>query len=199
MIFEWRIYRFAPGRATEYLASFEREGLSLVTRHLPMLGYWLTECGELNTLHHLWVYRDLADRAARRVRLAADDEWTRGFGPRAFPMIEHQRSRLLEVVAGSPRLDAATAAATEAASPPPPASAGNLVLGTWSALETGRREFDAAAPGMETVAIWRVLAGEGPGDHMRLTRAETAEEFPLAGRSGHACDLMRPARFSPLR
>ena len=26
MIFEWRTYRFAPGRATAYLAAFQSEG-----------------------------------------------------------------------------------------------------------------------------------------------------------------------------
>ena len=93
MIFEWRTYRFAPGAAAAYLATFQAEGLPLVTRHLPLLGYWLTECGRLNVLHHFWVYADLDDRAARRAALAADADWSAGFGPRAFPMIERQEAR----------------------------------------------------------------------------------------------------------
>ena len=61
-----------------------------MTRHLPLLGYWLTESGRLNVLHHLGAYTDLDDRAARRAGLAADTEWSSGFGPRAFPLIENQ-------------------------------------------------------------------------------------------------------------
>ena len=76
MIFEWRTYRFAPGRAAAYLAAFQSEGLPLVTRHLPLLGYWMTESGRLNVLHHLWVYADLDDRAACRASLSADADWT---------------------------------------------------------------------------------------------------------------------------
>lgn len=196
MIFEWRSYRFAPGRAMEYLATFEREGLSLVTRHLPMLGYWLTECGELNTLHHLWVYEDLADRAARRVRLAADSEWTGGFGPRAFPMIEHQRGLLLASLARSPGLEAAIA--TAGAGPMTPARGGDLILGSWLMLEVARSE-PAAVPGTESVGSWRVLVGDHPGDHLRLSRFGTEADFGGAADAPPSRrELLRPARFSPV-
>lgn len=196
MIYEWRSYRFAPGRAAAYLAAFQAEGLPLVTRHLPMLGYWLTECGRLNTLHHLWVYRDLEDRAARRLRLAADADWTGGFGPRAFPMIEAQESLFLTLEAGSPRLEAAEASAG-APLPAPPADAPALAP-SWLVLEMSEDPLPPAA-GIEAVALWRVAAGARPGRHLRLLRSETAGGVPLAPGPAVLRELMRPAGFSPLR
>lgn len=206
MIYEWRSYRFAPGKAAAYLAAFQAEGLPLVTRHLPMLGYWLTECGRLNVLHHLWAYRDLEDRTARRLRLAADADWTGGFGPRAFPMIEEQESLFLTPVSGSPRLAAAEAAAgAPLASPPGDAP---LLAASWLVLEIAEAAFapageegadEGGAEGIETVAVWRVAAGARPGGHLRLRRSETAGGVPLAPRPAVLRELMRPAGFSPLR
>lgn len=193
MIYEWRSYRFAPGQATAYLAAFQAEGLPLVARHLPMLGYWLTECGRLNMLHHLWIYRDLEDRAARRLRLAADADWTAGFGPRAFPMIAAQESLVLALEAGSPRLAAAAAAADA----PPPGDAPALAP-AWFALEI----FEAPPPpaeGLEAVGLWRVAAGARPGRRLRLLRGETAGEALRASGPAERRELLRPAGFSPLR
>ena len=58
--------------------------MPLITRHLPLVGYWLTEVGPLNRIEHLWAYESLADRAARRGRLMGDTEWTGGFLPRGM-------------------------------------------------------------------------------------------------------------------
>lgn len=196
MIYEWRSYRFAPGQAMAYLAAFRAEGLPLVARHLPMLGYWLTECGRLNMLHHLWVYRDLEDRAARRLRLAADADWTAGFGPRAFPMIAAQESLFLAPEAGSPRLAAAEAAAG-APLPTPPGDAPALAP-AWFALEISEGPLPPAE-GLETVALWRVAAGGRPGRRLRLLRGETADESLRASGPAELRELLRPAGFSPLR
>lgn len=193
MIYEWRSYRFAPGQATAYLDVFRAEGLPLVARRLPLLGYWLTECGRLNMLHHLWVYRDLEDRTARRLRLAADAEWTAGFGPRAFPMIEAQESLFLTLEAGSPRL----AAAEAAAGAPPPGDAPALAP-SWLLLEMSEDPLPPAE-GLEAVALWRVAAGGRPGRRLRLLRGETAGEALRASGPAELRELLRPAGFSPLR
>lgn len=186
MLYEWRTYRFAPGQALGYLEAFRAEGLGLVTRHLPMLGYWLTEVGRLNHLHHLWVYRDLADRTACRAALAADAEWTGGFGPRAFPMIEGQETYFLDRVTGSPELDAAVAGARAVREAPP----GDLLAPAWAMVE-----FGAAAGG--GIATWRVLAGDGAGGRVGLARWPG---MPAALPDGEAArrELMRPCSFSPL-
>jgi hypothetical protein len=196
MIFEWRTYGFAPGGAATYLEVFQREGLPIVTRHLPLLGYWLTECGRLNVLHHLWAYADLDDRAARRARLAADSEWSGGFGPRAFPMIERQETMLLQLGQGSQRLSEALAAARE---PQPAVAEGSpLLADSWALLEIADAA-PAGPAGSETTALWQVLAGSRPASHVGLFRSSsTAGILPTAG-SAQLRELLRPAVFSPLR
>lgn len=195
MLFEWRTYGFAPGRATAYLEAFHHEGLPLVTRHLPMLGYWLTECGRLNVLHHLWVYSDLDDRSACRARLAADAEWTEGFGPRAFPMIERQESLFLALVEGSPRLsDAVAAARTPHAAVAPDAP----TLGPgWAMLELTGPDGGVPFAG-ESVADWQVVAGEEAGSRLRLYRGGRPDAIVPDGRPARRRELLRPTGFSPL-
>ncbi len=39
------------------------------------MGYFSTDIGALHQIVHLWAYRDLADRADRRARLAASPAW----------------------------------------------------------------------------------------------------------------------------
>jgi hypothetical protein len=195
MIFEWRTYRFAPGRATAYLAAFQSEGLPLVTRHLPLLGYWLTESGRLNVLHHLWVYTDLDDRTACRTKLAADADWTGGFGPRAFPIIEQQETLLLTLRTASPRLSQAISTAREVR---PAATSDAPVLGkSWATLEITENATLAPAVG-ELVGAWQVVSGERPGSHFRLARNNTAPVIGSTPLGALRHELMRPTAFSPL-
>lgn len=194
MIFEWRTYRFAPGRAAAYLEVFQREGLPVVTRHLPLLGYWLTECGRLNVLHHLWAYADLDDRAARRVRLAADADWTGGFGPRAFPMIEAQETMLLRLGRGSEELSGAVAAAQA----PRPAATGPVLAESWALLEVAGAPLEAPREAA-TTGLWEVVAGDRPGSHLGLYRSAGAGLLLAGGRPVRVRELLRPAGFSPLR
>lgn len=193
MIYEWRTYGFAPGDAVTYLARFQSEGLPLVTAHLPLLGYWLTDAGELNTLHHLWVYKDLADRAARRARLAADVAWTAGFTPRAvLPLVKTQRSWLLSLVSGSALLEQAVAGAglchdARVGDAPPLAESHATLTVTPEPV---------ADEGADMVARWRVVAGQAPGRCVALRRFDRAEAITFT--EGERCDLLRPAAFSPL-
>ena len=72
MILELRTYDHAPLDAQRYLALFRADGLPLITRHLPLVGYWPTEGGPLNRIEHPWAHESLADRAARWGRLMGD-------------------------------------------------------------------------------------------------------------------------------
>jgi hypothetical protein len=92
MIHEFRIYDFAPGAAQGYLKLFQSEGLPLITRHLPLLGYWFAESGTLNRLVHLWVYESAQDRVRRRASLLSDRNWVEEFLPKGMPMIQRQES-----------------------------------------------------------------------------------------------------------
>ena len=74
MLFELRTYDLKPGKAPVYLEFFRTAGVALVTRHLPMMGYWMVESGRLNRIEHLWAYRDMAERDACRAGLAEQDD-----------------------------------------------------------------------------------------------------------------------------
>ncbi|MBN8927705.1 MAG: NIPSNAP family protein [Rhodospirillales bacterium] len=65
-----------PGTMNKQLALYEEFGLKAQKRHLgEPLAYLITETGAINTFVHIWVYKDAADRAARRAAMQADPEW----------------------------------------------------------------------------------------------------------------------------
>jgi hypothetical protein len=141
-------------------------------------------------LHHLWVYADFEDRTFRRRALAADAEWTSGFGSRAFPMIERQETLLLALATTSPALDKAVAEAGTARHAPP----GALLTTGWALLECGGRPRDDD----RVVGAWRVLAGEQPGSALSLRRTEGMPDAMLSGEPAVRRELMTPCGFSPL-
>jgi NAD(P)-dependent dehydrogenase (short-subunit alcohol dehydrogenase family) len=148
VIYELRTYDFAPGTATRYLELFATRGLPLITRHLPLLGCWLAETGDLNRLHHLWAYSDLADRARRRTALWADQEWTQSFVPEAFSLVARQESRILGVAIGTSRLADVEAAAVGAL---PAVPATPLLATGWTvicfAVDPDRLRTTFSSPG----------------------------------------------------
>ena len=193
MIFEFRSYQLQPGVAPRYLQLLQSRGLTVVCRHLPLLGFWMTESGRLNMLHHLWAYEDLDERSACRVRLMADKEWTEGFIPVGFPLIERQTNRLMRLLHGSPAMEAAV---NRRRSPIEPIAADNPVLAeALHCLMIG----DEFADEQGQIARFVTISGEEPGS--RLAIAEHAAALPnvppAAGVRLH--ELMRPATFSPLR
>lgn len=184
MIFEWRSYDLAAGRAAEYLALFSRDGVQHATRHLPMGGYWLAESGTLNRIHHLWIYATLAERDACRAGLAADAGWTRGFVPRAFPLILRQENRLLRLVRGSTALEAVVAGRRRA-HPAPPGDAPLFAPG-FMTLTQGAAPADA-------LAVWETTHGTAPGDVLALSAG-----LPAAPPGARAHQMLRALAVSPL-
>jgi hypothetical protein len=76
MLIDHRTYTVKPGTMARQLALYQEYGLVPQKRHLgEPLAYLITESGEVNTYVHIWVYKDAADRAARRAAMAADPEW----------------------------------------------------------------------------------------------------------------------------
>lgn len=110
MIFEWRSYVSEPGKAMAYLDLFRTFGVPLVTQHLPMLGYWLSDVGGLNVIHHLWAYENFEDRMTCRAGLASETAWQKDFIAPAFRTIRSQDSRFMTLVSGSAGFDALVAA-----------------------------------------------------------------------------------------
>jgi hypothetical protein len=76
VLVDHRYYRIKPGMVAAHLDLYEKAGFKAQTRHLgEPLAYLYTESGEVNTLVHMWVYEDAADRARKRAAMAADPEW----------------------------------------------------------------------------------------------------------------------------
>ncbi len=76
MIFDHRTYICKFGTIPAHFALYEKMGLAVQKRHLgePVL-YASTEVGNINSFVHVWAYKDLADRTARRAAMNADPEW----------------------------------------------------------------------------------------------------------------------------
>ena len=101
MIIEKRTYTFHPGKVQEFLELYEREGLALHTRYLPMVGYFTTEIGTLNQVITMWRYESMAEREELRARLYADPAWI-AFGPKTTPYIQKMETEILRPTRFSP-------------------------------------------------------------------------------------------------
>ncbi len=76
MLVDHRTYTIKPGKMTAYLELYEQAGLKPQSRHLgDPIAYMFAESGELNTVVHIWAYKDATDRATRRAAMVADPEW----------------------------------------------------------------------------------------------------------------------------
>jgi len=71
VIVDHRTYELQPGRLRDFLALYEKEGLPIQLKHLGnLVGYYMTEVGNVNEIVHMWGYTDLADRTKRRAAMA---------------------------------------------------------------------------------------------------------------------------------
>jgi NIPSNAP len=76
VLIDHRYYRIRPGMVPAHLDLYEQHGFAAQSRHLGRpFAYLFTESGEVNTLVHMWLYRDAADRATKRAAMAGDPEW----------------------------------------------------------------------------------------------------------------------------
>ncbi|SMF36441.1 NIPSNAP protein [Tistlia consotensis] len=102
MIVEERIYRIRAGMMQTYLELVRSEGLAIQQPVLGnLIGYFVTEIGPLNHVVHLWGYRDLEDRAARRRELASKPEW-QAFTKKLTATLEAMENRILQPTDFSP-------------------------------------------------------------------------------------------------
>lgn len=191
MLYELRSYDLRPGQALAYLELFRTSGIQLVTRHLPLAGYWLTDTGSLNRIYHLWIYESLKERAECRVGLAADKEWNEEFVPKGFPMIVAQQNHIMECTASSVELDQVVAdrrrahAGQNADQP--------MFSDTLLSLTVGR-----AASSDQRLGEWTILSGNGPQRQVSLFRHIDGDPFSTAkGIDRH--EVLRALSCSPLR
>ena len=76
MIFDHRTYTCKPGAIKAHIDLYEKLGYAAQSKHLgkPVL-YGTTEVGDVNTYVHVWAYKDLAERTAKRAGLWTDPDW----------------------------------------------------------------------------------------------------------------------------
>lgn len=194
MLHEWRTYDLMPGRAMEYLELFRTFGVDRATRFLPLGGYWLTESGGLNRIHHLWIYSDFAERTRCRAAFAGDEGWTKTFVPAAFPLIVRQRNLFLASVRESPALAARIKSRLE----PVPVQDRALPALAASVMVLSGGSGTPPVGDDDSIGLWRVLSGGKPGDWLMLERGspETQATDPAANAAW--AEVIRPLSLSPL-
>jgi len=76
MIYDHRTYTCRPGTIKKHMKLYEEFGWAPQSKHLgqPVV-YGATETGDVNSYVHIWIYKDAADRAAKRAAMAADPDW----------------------------------------------------------------------------------------------------------------------------
>lgn len=104
MLVDLRTYTMVPGRLKAFLELYEREGLPIQQKHLGnLLGYFVTETGDLNQVVHMWGYKDAADREVRRTAMENDPDWITYRKKSADTgNVQHQTNKLLRSTSFSP-------------------------------------------------------------------------------------------------
>jgi hypothetical protein len=99
-VYELRVYRLWPGKVPEWMGHFRR-GLPVREKYSAPVGVWSTEIGPLNTVVHLWPYRDANHRAEARGAAGADPGWQATVAG-LRPLMQTMTSTLLVPTAFSP-------------------------------------------------------------------------------------------------
>lgn len=95
MFVEERCYTLLPGRANEYFALYAERGLEPQSRYIDcMLGYYVSELGDLNEVVHLWGHDSLDARETNRARMRADPDF-QAYWHKVRGLIVKQRTRIL--------------------------------------------------------------------------------------------------------
>ena len=194
MIFELRTYTTKPGKAPYYLDLFRTSGVDLVTKHLPMLGYWLSDVGDLNRIHHLWVYENFEERMAKRASLAGETQWNEGFIKTAFEVVIAQESRFMSLESSSKTFDSLVLTrnsvhSRQEADQPCFSNGWNLLSKSETALEHSP----------QTVANFKVTMGTDIGAYYSILDGKDVDAMLPDAAKMQQSTLMRPLQVSPIR
>ena len=99
-VYELRWYRTHMGRAGEWLEHFKAI-MPTREKYMRRVGLWQTQIGQLNEVVHMWVFRDLNDRADARAKLGQDPAWQAFLGT-SIPLLAHMQAIILNPAAHSP-------------------------------------------------------------------------------------------------
>jgi hypothetical protein len=102
VIVEQRDYHVTTGKLPELVRLYETEGIAIQAEVLGgLIGAFTTDIGALSTYTHLWGYESFEERAERRARLQARDDW-KAFLAKIQPLIHTQVNRILLPTSFSP-------------------------------------------------------------------------------------------------
>lgn len=102
MIIDERTYTLHIGKIPDYLRLYQAEGLEIQKKTLGnLIGYFVTEVGQLSTVVHLWAYDNMEDRSRRRAELAANPAW-QAYLAKMQPLVAAMENRILVPTAFSP-------------------------------------------------------------------------------------------------
>lgn len=99
-LYELRWYRAQPGKIGEWIGHIKAI-MPAREKYSKNVGLWQTEVAQLNEAVHLWVYRDLNERAAVRVKVLEDPEWQAYLG-KSLPLLVEMKSVILNPTPFSP-------------------------------------------------------------------------------------------------
>ncbi|HSE93040.1 MAG TPA: NIPSNAP family protein [Methylomirabilota bacterium] len=99
-VYELRWYRTQTGRSGEWLELFKAV-MPAREKYMRRVGLWQTDLGPLNEVVHLWVFRDLNERAEARARLGQDPAWQK-FVAASAPLLAHMQAAVLIPTPASP-------------------------------------------------------------------------------------------------
>ncbi len=99
-VYELRWYRTQVGRSGEWMSLF-KDILPVRGQFMRRVGVWTTEIAQLNEVVHMWVFKDLNDRAASRATLGQNAEW-QAFLAKSTALLAHMQSTVLLPAPHSP-------------------------------------------------------------------------------------------------
>jgi hypothetical protein len=99
-VYELRWYRVQTGRAGEWLELFKNV-MPAREKYMRRVGLWQTDLGPLNEVVHMWVFRDLNERAEARARLGQDPAWQK-FVAASASLLAHMQAAVLMPTPASP-------------------------------------------------------------------------------------------------
>lgn len=96
MLHEYRTYTIHPGKLRAYLTLAGEKAIPIRRNDYGRLvGFWWSEAGMLNQVHHIWEYPSVDVRNAERLRMFDNRDWTDEFIVHAWPTMQRQDVRFM--------------------------------------------------------------------------------------------------------
>ena len=96
MIYDFRMYTLKPGGTPEYMKAVEEVALPIRQKYgVKLAGWYYSDVGELNTVVHIWGYRDYAHFDEAKAQVASDPDWRGKYLPMVPGLIMVQKTWLM--------------------------------------------------------------------------------------------------------